>query len=50
MFKKFALALIVSVTLAQQAPAEDPMAQFNCQTENDYNTDMMTYIMGGGDS
>jgi len=48
MYKNFAIALIASVTMAQQAPAEDPMAKFNCQTENDYTTDMTTYVMGGG--
>ena len=51
MYKNFAIALIASVTMAQLAPADDaqdPMAKFNCQTENDYTADMTTYVMGGG--
>jgi hypothetical protein len=48
MYKNFSLALIAGVTMAQQAPPEDPMAQYNCQTEKNYTEELTTYIMGGG--
>jgi len=49
MYKNFAIALLAGVIYAQGQPGGQ-MKDFNCQTENVYEDDMMAWFMSGADT